>query len=417
MNYFSTIILFFCICPFLIAQNNGNDKFVADGNVIVNTRDSSSFTNSHFRQLDQTEVNLLFSYYEQEGDHAAVTGGTGSEELHDLEFGIVVNIPLDSISTLNFDGGLTSYTSASNDRINFRVSSASRHEFRGRVEATYTRQQLPKRTYYGLSAGFSGEVDYISSTIGAKWGITSIDNNRSFEVAGKYYFDIWVWLIYPEELRFKKWADTKIRETYNLSFVYSQVLNPRLQTSLFAEGVYQTGLLSIPFHRVYFAENNEVRVENLPKERFKLPLGIRLNYYLNDLFVLRTYYRYYRDSFDIEGHTASIEVPIQINPFLSFAPFYRYHYQTASKYFAPFKTHELDANYYSSDYDLSALSSHKVGFGIRYAPLYGVGRFKTPFAGGRKATLFEGVDFRAAYYRRSDGLSAFLLSLGLDFLM
>ncbi|MFK7904694.1 MAG: DUF3570 domain-containing protein [Chitinophagales bacterium] len=402
---------------FSTAQNTDHNRFVLVENATFASVDTSSHPSSSFRQLDQTEVNLLFSYYEQEGDHSVVTGGVGSQELHDLEFGIIVNIPIDSLRTLNLNGGLTSYTSASNDRINFKVSSASEHEYRGRLDATYTWQQPQKRTYFGLMAGFSGEVDYISSSIGAKWGITSRDGNRSLDVLGKFYFDIWGWVIYPQELRYKEWVDTNIRETYNLSLTYSQVINTRLQASFFVDGIYQSGLLSTPFHRVYFAESDEVRVEKLPDNRFKLPIGLRLNYYLNDLFVLRTYYRYYRDNFGIEGHTTSIEVPIQVNPFLSISPFYRYHTQTGANYFAPFKTHELDAAYYSSDYDLSALNSHKVGFGLRYAPLYGIGRFKTPFARGKKVTLFEGMDFRAAYYSRSDGLSAFLVSLGLDFLM
>ncbi len=414
MKFFFTVSLWISTFAFLTAQNGATDKFSTTGNLTSSKSDSTS----NFRQLEQTEVNLLFSYYEQEGDHSVVSGGIGSQELHDLEFGIIVNIPLDSISTLNLNGGLTSYTSASNDQINFKVSSASQHEFRGRLDATYLRQQPEKRTYYGLTAGFSGEVDYISSAIGGKWGITSKDGNRSLDLTGKYYFDIWVWVIYPAELRFKKWTDTKIRETFNLSFAYSQVINPKLQASLFAEGVYQSGLLSTPFHRVYFnSEESEVRVENLPNTRFKLPLGLRLNYYLNDLFVLRSYYRYYHDDFGIEGHTVSLEVPIQVNPFLSISPFYRYHTQTASKYFAPYKAHTLDEIYYTSDYDLSALNSHKIGLGFRYSPLYGVGRFKTPFAKGKKITIFDGIDFRAAYYSRSDGLSAFLLSLGLDFLM
>lgn len=412
-------LLIIAVSISLTAQNQSTDKFASLSNIVSfpSNTDSSTFKKNEFRQLDQTEVNLLFSYYEQEGDNSAVTGGTGSEELHDLEFGIIVNIPLDSITQLNFNGGLTSYTSASNDRIDFRISSASKHEYRGRLDATYTRQQPEKRTYYGLTAGFSGEVDYISSAIGGKWGITSKDGNRSLDLTGKFYFDIWVWLVYPRELRFKRWADTKIRETYNLSMVYSQVISSRLQAAFFAEGVYQSGLLSTPFHRVYFSDIEEAQVEKLPSTRFKLPLGLRLNYYLSDLFVLRSYYRYYRDDFDIEGHTASIEVPIQLNPFLSISPFYRYHTQTASKYFAPYKTHFSTSEFFSSDYDMSALSSHKIGLGFRYSPLYGIGRFKTPFAKGRKITLFDGVDFRVAYYSRSDGLSAFLLSLGLDFLM
>ncbi len=172
MKEILTFILLLILFPPIFAQNVDNDKFDVIGGVFSEEIDSSSSLQSQktYRQLEQTEVSFLFSYYEQEGNNSAVTGGTGSEELHDLEFGAIINIPLDSLSTLKFNTGLTSYTSASNDRINFRVSSASKHEFRGRIDATYTRQQPQKRQYYGLSAGFSGEVDYISSSIWRKMG-------------------------------------------------------------------------------------------------------------------------------------------------------------------------------------------------------------------------------------------------------
>ena len=406
-----TLIIFlaFGASLFSIAQNTDYNKFVLVDNATSTSTDTSFHENSNFRQLDQTEVNLLFSYYEQEGDHSVVTGGVGSQELHDLEFGIIVNIPIDSLRTLNLNGGLTSYTSASNDRINFKVSSASEHEYRGRLDATYTWQQPQKRTYFGLTAGFSGEVDYISSSLGAKWGITSKDGNQSLDILSKFYFDIWVWVIYPQELRYKQWVDTKIRETYNLSLTYSQVINTRLQASFFVDGIYQSGLLSTPFHRVYFAEHDASRVEKLHNNRFKLPIGLRLNYHLNDLFVLRTYYRYYRDNFDIEGHTASIEVPIQVNPFLSISPFYRYHTQTGSKYFAPFKTHELDAAYYTSDYDLAKFNSSQYGLGLRYTDIFT--KFKI-FNFGLKS-----FDVKYSMYDRSDGLKASIISTGFKFVL
>lgn len=65
--------------------------------------------------------------------------------------------------------------------------------------------------------------------------------------------------------------------------------------------VSQNGLLSTPFQRVYFSDFEDFyiddfqladNVEQLPDSRFKIPVGGRLNYYLNDLVVLRSYYRF-----------------------------------------------------------------------------------------------------------------------------
>jgi hypothetical protein len=43
-----------------------------------------------------------------------------------------------------------------------------------------------------------------------------------------------------------------------------------------------------------------------------LKLGARLNFYINEYVVARTYYRYYEDDWGIKAHTASIE-PVKIS--------------------------------------------------------------------------------------------------------
>jgi hypothetical protein len=89
--------------------------------------------------------------------------------------------------------------------------------------------------------------------------------------------------------------------------------------------VQQQGLLSKPFQRVYFGDvlNSFIdnfqltdAIEHLPDSRFKVAVGGRLNWYINETFTLRTFYRYYFDNWGISSYTASIEVPIKkINKF------------------------------------------------------------------------------------------------------
>ncbi|MFD1470763.1 hypothetical protein ACFQ48_21235 [Hymenobacter caeli] len=71
--------------------------------------------------------------------------------------------------------------------------------------------------------------------------------------------------------------------------------------------------------------------------------------------------------------------------------------------------------YFTSDYDLSAFSANKLGLGFRYAPLYGLGRFKAPFSS--RITKFKSLDVRYGYYRQSTGLTANVVSAGLPFTM
>src|SRR5690606_36903377 len=55
------------------------------------------------RALDAAEVDLLFSYYKQDGQHAAVTGGEGTEALTDASSSLVVRMPLGERDILTVD--------------------------------------------------------------------------------------------------------------------------------------------------------------------------------------------------------------------------------------------------------------------------------------------------------------------------
>lgn len=182
-----------------------------------------------------------------------------------------------------------------------------------------------------------------------------------------------------------------------------------------ADLVYQRGLLSTPFHRVYFEGTERPRVEQLPGRRLKIPLGVRLSYYLYDRLKTRFYYRYYYDDFGNDAQTFEMELPLSFTKTVALIPFYRHHRQTASDYFRPFGQHGLDAEFYTSDYDLSAFHSHKAGLGLRYYPLWGIARFKPLFL--PKDIHFKRTDLRFSLYDRSDGLQAFTLSLGFSFFL
>ena len=70
------------------------------------------------RVLENTEVDLLMNYYSQDGDHAAVTGGQGTEKLQDGMSTILVSVPLNEDDVLTVEAGISAYTSASSSNIN-----------------------------------------------------------------------------------------------------------------------------------------------------------------------------------------------------------------------------------------------------------------------------------------------------------
>jgi hypothetical protein len=196
---------------------------------------------------------------------------------------------------------------------------------------------------------------------------------------------------------------TSARDTYTASFGFSQVINPRLQASIDLDLVYQTGYLGLPFHRVYLNTGKDT-LENLPSQRFKLPVGFRLNYFLGDNVILRSYYRFYVDSWGLVSHTASLEVPIKITPFISISPFYRYYIQSAANYFAPYKVHTEQDQYLTSNYALAAFSSQFFGMGFRIAPPKGI-----------LMKSLSALELRYGHYTQSVDLVSDIISLNLKF--
>ena len=215
-------------------------------------------------------------------------------------------------------------------------------------------------------------------------------------------------LIAPIELRQAGFDDensgTSARNTFAGSLSYSQIINDRLQLLFLAEVVQQKGYLTLPFHRVYFADGS-VHQENLRDSRFKFPLGIRGSYFLGDKVIVRGYYRYYADNWGLHSNTASVEVPVKITPFFSISPFYRFYQQSAINNFAPYKTHTAANQYYTSNYDLSNFNSHFLGTGIHLTPQKGV-------FGIKRLNTFE---LRYGRFIRSTKMTANIISLNLKF--
>ena len=265
------------------------------------------------------DVNFLFSYYDQDGLHSAVTGGLGTERLKDYASKIIVNLPLDPLSKLTAAVGMNYYTSASTDNIDTDVSSASKDDYRGQLSLTFTKTRPDKKQTFALSAGGSAETDYISIWLGANWSKESFDGNREFGVSAQAFFDTWM-LIFPDELRLRgsELASTDKRRSYYLGLTYSQVLTKKLQALFITELIVQHGLLSTPFHRAFFRNESTPKVERLPEQRIKIPLGLRLNYFLGNYIILRFFYRYYFDSFGIQANSLNLETPLKIsNYFIS----------------------------------------------------------------------------------------------------
>ena len=137
--------------------------------------------------------------------------------------------------------------------------------------------------------------------------------------------------------------------------------------------------------------------------------GGRLNYYFNEMVVIRTYYRYYFDNWGMTSHTGNIELPIKLSDQFTVYPTYRYYTQTAIDYFAPYEEHLSTEMYYTSDYDLSAFHANQYGFGLIYTDIFT--KFKV-FSFGLKS-----IDLRFNQYSRTTGLKASIISGAFKFIL
>lgn len=352
-------------------------------------------------------------------------------------------------------------------------SGASRQDTWASLNVGYAHSSDDRNQILNANVSFASEYDYMS--IGFGGGIAKLFNEKNTEISinGNIYIDAWS-PRYPTELdsyleagnninsgffngvdilnqngdiidktgnNGTIWSpksasgliDTKSRNSYSLSFNFSQILNKNAQFSLFFDVVQQQGWLANPMQRVYFRDvdnfyignassipnytsstNRDVfqladDIERLPDTRFKIPIGLRLNYYLNEIFTLRTYYRYYFDDWGVKSHTADVELPIKVSDKFTLYPSYRYYNQTAADYFAPYEQNLSTSEFYTSDYDLSKFNANQYGLGISYTDIFAKWHI---WKLGLKS-----IDLKYNSYERNTGLTANIISAGFKFVM
>jgi len=412
----------------------------------TNSTDSTGYKP---KKLKLDEINLVSSYYNQTADKSAVMGGEpgprGIANVTDFANGLDLTfIGWDKKkrkNTLALGLGVDYHTAASQAYVDSN-GTAKNDGMRIYPTLNWTRENELKGTSFGIGAYYSAEHNYYHS-IGLNASVSKKNkSNGEFSLKVVGFFDK-INMIYPSEFypvdslkntqstdsivyrtsasgqvqafvynngqlvsnsdTHKPATPTKPRNTYTASLAFSQIINQRLQGSVEMDLVYQTGYLGLPFHRVFYNTGKDT-IENLPSQRFKLPIGFRLNYFLGDRVILRSYYRFYIDSWGLMSNTFDLEVPVKLTPFLSVSPFYRFYGQTAARYFAPYKVHSETDTYFTSNYALANFNSSLVGAGVRIAPPKGV------FINSLRT-----LEIRYAHYMQTTDLNANIISFNLTF--
>jgi len=435
------------------------------------------------RVLEKIEVDFLTSYYSQDGDNAAVTGGIGIEEMTDLATDIVIAIPLNDDDILTINAEISAYTSASSSNLNpfdnnnslgvvgspwVESTGDSRKDTWINLNVNYSHYSDDRNKIWSANVNFANEYDYSSIGFGGSHTWLFNEKNTEFGIKGNAYFDTWkpetpielnayrdfqdlnigffgnldildqngnvidkdgpdVWNPLSTTL-----VDDKTKNTFAFSLSFSQILSKNAQVSFFADFIQQEGWLSSPLQRVYFGDrdnfyignpqsipnytsssNRDVfqladDIERLPDSRVKIPIGMRFNYYINETFVARTYYRFYTDDWGVTSHTAEIEIPIKISEKFTLYPSYRYYTQTAADYFAPYEGNLSTQEFYTSDFDLSDFDANQYGFGIKYTDIF------------TKLHIWKlnlkSAELKYSHYDRSTGLASDIITLGFSYI-
>jgi hypothetical protein len=368
--------------------------------------DSTSYKSN---KLKVDEVNLVSSYYKQDGNNSAVTGGIGTEKLTDVSNTIDVKLlkygKTGIKHTFDIEAGIDYYSSASSDKIDLQAnSSASSADIRFYPSVSYTRENEEKGNALGIGLSSSTEYDYQSFGGNFSYSKKTKDRNGEFTAKFQVYLDQ-VKLILPTELRIPGApSGTESRNTFAGSLSYSQIINKNFQLLFIADLITQSGYLSLPFHRVYF-DDASVHQENLPDKRLKIPLGVRASYFLGENIIIRGYYRYYTDDWKLTAHTVDLEVPVKISSFFSVSPFYRYYTQQGTKYFKPYGVHTGAEEFYTSNYDLSTFNSSFLGAGLKFTPPGGIFGLKH----------FNTLEIRYGHYTRTTQMTSDIISINIKY--
>jgi len=367
-------------------------------------------TSNSFK-VNETEVELVYSHYLQDGDNSAVTGGEGTERLtvYGPSFSLKRSF---GNNVIDFQLGADIISSASTDNIDFVVSSASRLDARSYTNINYSRVFEKSKLSINGGIGFSLESDYFSfgKFLGATK--TSEDDMQTFSAQLQIFNDDLRWgrlqgdgphqLIYPIELRFQEWYDDYHRNSYNLNLGYTRIIDQRNIIGLFSAISLQEGLLATPFHRVLFNDGTRA-VEQLPSERYKGTVAVKWNKFIRGNIITKSTVNSYVDNFGVVGISLDNETAIKLNAKWTLVPSFRFYTQQASKYFSPIRTHSPNSEFYTSDFDLSKFNTFKVGLGWNHSPY------------GQKNGSLNAFTMRYFYYHRSNGLSAHSLSISLQF--
>ena len=252
-------------------------------------------------------------------------------------------------------------TAASPDAVDV-VSTASRTNEAGALDWTLTHGENTT-TPLSVSGGFHAEENYRSYSFGLAGVLSLAEDNTVLSANGAQILD---WF---DNYKFSGKHDGHVpRSATHAGAGVSQVLSPTTIAYLDYGITYQQGQLSNTWNTVpwlgrrpgqtgYLPDTRMIEV--LPPRRARHAAVLRVAQWLPWSGALKLGYRFYADDWDIQAHSAEIELDQRLHPYLYIGATYRFHTQTSARFFTkglhdppPLRT---------ADSDLDAFDAHTVG--------------------------------------------------------
>ena len=179
------------------------------------------------------------------------------------------------------------------------------------------------------------------------------------------------------------------RQIYGVGI--TQILTKNLISSLNVETVTEEGYLNNPYRSVrYFDAGSALgysfEPELYPNTRTSNAVGLRMRYFLPYRAAVEGEYRFFTDTWDVEGHTASISY---IHPWrdFTFTGKLRYHDQTGAHFYRDVFSRSQATNFRGRDKELSPLTSYTLKLQAAYEFLSDDGRDTWGFIKRAKVTV------------------------------
>lgn len=260
------------------------------------------------------------------------------------------------------------WTSAS---IDIRTS-ASKPVTEQRDEIDLSLQQAFTDVTVSGSYRYSTEYDYESHGAGVSAAYDFADNNAQLAIAGRGYFD--------QVGRAGDPGFERATDMLTASASFTQVLDTETLVQLIYELTSQDGYLSSPYRFVRIADDEGAIPstceyptttyvprtlrgcvpENNPSRRLRHAAALLARRALSTSLSVGASYRFYIDDWEMTSHTLTADAALALDPGWLLSLGYRFYRQNSASHFEPFYPMTSLPGHYTSDKELSALSSHRI---------------------------------------------------------